>query len=87
MTTLIENDQMEQFIKIKKLIDTNLSIGYKRLSIEKIYYKDQWFVQVDCDRFDLLYSKLYTLDNMNFAISKFTGLLARYLASELKHGE
>ena len=78
---------IEQSIKIKKLIDTNLSIGYKRLSIEKILYKGKWFVQVDCDRFDLTYSKLYPIENMDFAISKFTGLLARYLASELRHGE
>lgn len=77
----------EQSVKIKKLIDTNLSIGYKRLSIEKILYKGKWFVQVDCDRFDLIYSKLYSIENIDFAISKFTGLLARYLASELRHGE
>jgi hypothetical protein len=78
---------IEQSIKIKKLIDTNLSIVYKRLSIEKILYKGKWFIQVDCDRFDLAYSKLYSIENIDFAISKFTGLLARYLASELRHGE
>ena len=78
---------VDQFLKIKKLVDTNLAISYKRLSIEKILYKGEYFIQVDCDRFDLIFSKLYSLDNTNFAIAKFTSLLARYMASELKHGE
>ena len=78
---------MEQSLKIRKLVDTNLAISYKRLSIEKILYKDEYFYQVDCDRFDLLFSRLYSLDNADFAISKFTCLLAQYMASELKNGE
>lgn len=78
---------VDQFLKIKKLVDTNLAISYKRLSIEKIFYKNQHFIQVDCDRFDLVFSKLYSIDNSNFAIAKFTSLLALYMASELKHGE
>lgn len=80
-------ETIEQSIKIKKLIDTNMAVSYKRLSIEKIIYKGQRFIQVDCDRFDLIYSKLYSIENIDFAIAKFTSLLARYIISELKHGE
>lgn len=78
---------VDQFLKIKKIVDINLAISYKRLSIEKILYKGEYFIQVDCDRFDLVFSKLYSIDNTNFAIAKFTCLLALYMASELKHGE
>ena len=77
---------LEQFLKIKKLLSSNLSVSYERLSIGIINSRGQKFVQVDCDRFALLYSKLYSIDNIDFAISKFTNLLTRYMASELKNG-
>ena len=77
---------MEQFLKIKKLIDTRLSVTYKSLSIGPVFIEGKWFVQVDCDRYDLVYSKLYSPENIDFAIAKFTSLLAQYMASELKNG-
>lgn len=77
---------MEQFLKIKKLLDTNLSISYKSLSIGMLFLNGQKVVQVDCDKYDLIYSQFYTLENINFAISKFTILLTKYIASELKNG-
>ena len=77
---------MEQFLKIKKLIDTRLSINYKSLSIGPVFVDGRNFIQVDCDRFDLRYSKLYLPENIDFAIAKFTVLLAQYMASELKNG-
>ena len=76
---------MEQFIKIKKLLKTNLAITYKNLSIGPIIHEGNKFFQVDCDRFDLIYSKLYSEENIDFAIAKFTSLLTRYIASELKN--
>lgn len=78
---------MEQFLKIKKLIDTKLSVIYKSLSIGPVFIENQWFIQVDCDRYDLIYSKLYSPENIDFAISKFTSLLAQYMASELRNKE
>ena len=78
---------MDQFLKIKKLLLTGLSVNYKRLSIGKISHDSKTLIQVDCDRFDLIESRIYTEDNIDFAISKFTVLLTRYIASELKHGE
>lgn len=77
---------MEQFLKIKKLIDTRLAISYKSLSIGPVFIDGRNFIQVDCDRYDLIYSKLYSPENINFAIAKFTSLLAQYMASELKNG-
>lgn len=77
---------MEQFLKIKKLIDTKLSVVYKTLSIGPVILNNTFFIQVDCDRYDLIYSKLYSPENVDFAIAKFTSLLAQYLASELKNG-
>lgn len=77
----------EQFLKIKKLLDTKLSVVYKRLSIGPILIDGKYFTQVDCDRYDLQYSMLYSPQNINFAIAKFTMLLAQYMASELRNKE
>lgn len=77
---------LDQFIKIKKLLDTNLAVSYKLLSIGPVKYNNKDFIQVDCDRFDMVFSKMYSPENIDFAISKFTILLVRYMASELKNG-
>lgn len=77
---------MEQHLKIKKILDSKLSVSYKRLSIGPIFTKEGIFIQVDCDRYDLIYSKLYSISNIDFAISKFISLLTQYMASELKNG-
>lgn len=77
---------MDQFIKIKTLLDTKLSVCYKRLSIGPVIHNDKTYFQIDCDRFDIQHSALYLPENINFAISKFTILLAKYIASELKNG-
>lgn len=77
---------LDQFLKIKKLLDTNLAVSYKLLSIGPVTYNSKEFIQVDCDRFDLIFSRVYSPENMDFAIAKFTSLLVRYMASELKNG-
>ena len=64
-----------------------MSINYKRLSIGQVEHDNKIAYQVDCDRFDLIYSKLYSEENIDFAISKFTVLLTRYISSEIKSGE
>jgi len=77
----------EQFLKIKKLLDTKLSVVYKRLSIGPTLIDGKFFIQLDCDRYDLQYSMLYSPENIDFAIAKFTMLLTQYMASELKNRE
>ncbi len=77
----------EQFLKIKKLLDTKLSVVYKRLSIGPVLMDGEFFIQLDCDRYDLQYSMLYSPENIDFAIAKFTMLLTQYMASELKNRE
>jgi len=77
---------MEQFLKIKQILDSKLTISYKRLSIGAVQYDDKVYIQVDCDRYDIQTTKLYQLKNTDFAIAAFTGLLSRYMASELKNG-
>ena len=77
---------MENFLKLKKLLESNLDITYKFLLIGKVRLNNIDYVQVDCVKHDLQFSRLYSLKNIDFAISKFNILLLRYMALELKNG-
>lgn len=77
---------MEQFTRIKSLLISNMSVSYKNLYIGPILIDGEKYIQVHIDRFDLFFSKIYSIENINLAISKFTRLLTRYIASEIKNG-
>jgi len=77
---------LENFLKLKKLLESNLDITYKFLWIGKVRLNNVDYIQVDCIKYDLQFSRLYSLKNIDFAISKFNILLLRYMALELKNG-
>lgn len=54
------------------------------LNIGKIKYDNKPYIQVTCDKFDIRYSRLYSIENIDFAICMFLGLYTKYLASELR---
>lgn len=75
--------------KIADLIMGGFEVSYKLLYISKIKLgsDNTEHIQVHCDRFDIEYSKLYKLDNIQFAVSKFLSLKIQYNISEYKHAE
>ena len=77
---------MENFLRLKKIIEADLDVSYKCLWIGKVKVNNVEYVQVDCIKYDLQFSRLYSLNLIDFAISKFNILLLRYMASELKNG-
>lgn len=77
---------MENFVKLKKILETNLDVSYKLLWIGKVKIDNHEYIQVDCIKYDLQFSRLYSLNLIDFAISKFNILLLRYMLSELKNG-
>ena len=77
---------MENFLRLKKLLEANLDISYKMLWVGRVKINNIEYVQVDCLRYDLQFSRLYPIHLIDFAISKFNVLLLRYMASELKNG-
>lgn len=77
---------MENFLRLKKIIESDLDVSYKFLWIGKVKVNNIEYIQIDCIKHDLQFSRLYSLSMIDFAISKFNILLLRYMASELKNG-
>lgn len=77
---------MENFLRLKKIIEADLDVSYKFLWIGKVKVNNIEYIQIDCIKHDLQFSRLYSLNMIDFAISKFNILLLRYMASELKNG-
>jgi hypothetical protein len=73
--------------KILDLVLGGFEVVYKLLYISKIRMDDVECIQVHCDRFDIRYSKIYKLENAQFAVSKFLNLKIQYNISEYKHSE
>lgn len=76
---------MNQHSLIKNTINRGLDVSYKLLFIGRVELDDKKYIQVHSDRFDLKFSKLYNLDEVNWAISKFLELEKSYKASEFIH--
>lgn len=77
---------MENFLRLKKLLESNLDISYKLLWIGKVKINNITYIQVDCVKYNLQFSRLYSLNKIDFAISKFNILLLKYMITELKDG-
>lgn len=78
---------MVEHKQILDLVLGGFEISYKLLYISKIKCNHIEYIQVHCDRFDLIYSKLYKLDNAQFAVSKFLRLKLQYSISEYNNIE
>lgn len=75
--------------KILDIVMGGFEVSYKLLYISKIKLgsNSEEYVQVHCDKFDLEYSKLFKLENVQFAVSKFLYLKLQYNILEYKRSE
>ena len=75
--------------KILDLVMDGFEVNYKLLYISKVKVGSESteHIQVHCDRYDIEYSKLFKLENAQFAVSKFLHLKLQYNISEYKHLE
>lgn len=71
--------------QVANLINNNLDISYKLLSISKFKILGIEKIQVHCDRYDCQYSNFFTTDRIQDAISTFMSIKAQYILSELKN--
>lgn len=69
------------------LILSNHDVSYKLLSIGKIKLDGREYIQVHCDRPDIEFSKLYTIEEIRYAIQKYIHLHSQYIMSETKYGD
>lgn len=73
---------MNQHSLIKATLNRGLDVSYKLLFIGRIELENKKYIQVHCDRFDIKFSKIYNIDEINWAISKFLELEKTYKTSE-----
>ena len=71
--------------QVANLINNNLDISYKLLSISKFRVCGEEKIQVHCDRHDCQYSNFFPIKRIEDAISTFMSIKAQYILSELKN--
>lgn len=71
---------------MNELIKNGHEITYKLLSIGTIKFNGIRYVQVHCDRRDIQYSRLFTMEELSFAISRYFILHKKYTQSEVRYG-
>lgn len=69
------------------LILNNHDVSYKLLSIGLVKLDNRPYIQVHCDRSDIEFSKLYTVEDIRYAIQKYMHLYSQYIISEAKYGD
>lgn len=78
---------MISYDEIAKIVDSNLDVSYKLLTISKFKVNNEYRIQVHCDKHDCLFSHLYPRSKIKAAVSKFMEIKANYILSELKDKE
>ena len=70
---------------IKNIILNDMEISYKSLSIGQLKFLGKQYIQVHCDKYDLIFSHMYQPQDINSAISKFLELRVKYGISEKRN--
>lgn len=78
---------MISYDEIVRVINNNLEVSYKLLTISKFRILGEEKIQVHCDKHDCMYSGLYPKNKAYLAVSKFMEIRAAYMLSEIKDKE
>lgn len=70
---------------IKNVILNDMDVSYKLLSIGHLKFLGKQYIQVHCDKYDLIFSHMYQPQDINSAISKFLELRVKYGISEKRN--
>ena len=72
---------------IVNLIRSGHTVSYKLLSIGTFKYDGVTYIQVHCDRRDLEFSYMFSLEELRRAAGKYLSIHSKYIASESKYGK